>query len=191
MAAEQLVLAYCDGTVFSFERAERLSPSWFGGPLEARITGIKFGPSPLHMIARLARSDFAGSSRSDLFDIPLIYGVCYEACDLEYRVDDVGKIELRQLDPTESSDDWPYPNYPPLLPHVPLQLGEARLSTYEAFAEPLPNMPRLQPTELVVVVPAPATLGVSLWGKYGDGDVVILFECDLEKRVVYASNRCT
>jgi hypothetical protein len=50
-------------------------------------------------------------------------------------------------------------------------------------------MPSQQPSELVVAIPPPATLGVSLWGM-GDGDdVTILYECDLTDRVVYASNR--
>jgi hypothetical protein len=63
-----------------------------------------------------------------------------------------------------------------------------RRCSYEEFAQAFPNMPGLQPTELVVAVPPPATLGVSLWGM-GDGDdVTILFECDLADRVVYASN---
>ena len=49
-------------------------------------------------------------------------------------------------------------------------------------------MPDQQQTELVVAVPPPATLGMSLWG-IGDGcDVTILFECDLSDRVVYVSN---
>jgi len=52
-------------------------------------------------------------------------------------------------------------------------------------------MPDPPPTELVVVVPTPATLGVSLWGR-GDGeDVIILFECDLADWMVYASNTCS
>ena len=49
--------------------------------------------------------------------------------------------------------------------------------------------PHSRRLELVVAIPPPATLGVSLWGM-GDGDdVTILFECDLADRVVYASNR--
>ena len=35
-------------------------------------------------------------------------------------------------------------------------------TSYAEFAEPFPNMPEPQPTELVVVVPPPATLGVAL-----------------------------
>jgi len=77
-----------------------------------------------------------------------------------------------------------------LLPYVPLKIGETRRCSYAEFAERFPNMPE-QPTELIVVVPAPATLGVSLWGRGDDGDVIILFECDLADRIVFASNICS
>jgi hypothetical protein len=77
------------------------------------------------------------------------------------------------------------------LPYVPLQVGVTRRSTYEEFAQSFPNMPG-QPPELVVVVPSPVSLGVSLWGGHGIGgdDVIMVFECDLQDRIVYASNRC-
>jgi hypothetical protein len=188
MAEEQLVLAYCDGTIFSFERSRKHSESVFGGPMNTELSGIDHGPKPLHMIARLAREHFAPSNESPLFDIPLVYGMCYDGCELKYRINVVGNIELLKLRPTQSSDDWPYLHFPPLLPFVPLQIGDMRRASYAEFAQAFPNMPDQQPTELVVAVPPPATLGVSLWG-IGDGDdVTILFECDLSDRVVYASN---
>jgi hypothetical protein len=189
MAEEQLVLAYCDGTVFSFERAQKHSASQFGGPMEVELSGIEHGPKPLHMIGRLGSSHLPALGQHHLFSLPLIYGICYEGCELEYRVDVVGKVQLRKLRPTQSLEEWPYRHFPPLLPYVPLQVGDTRHCSYAEFAEPFPNMPGAQPTDLVVVVPPPATLGVSLWGM-GDGDdVTILFECDLADRIVYASNR--
>jgi hypothetical protein len=168
----------------------------FGGPLEARLSGVEHGPKPLHMIAELASThlrtkSLGAAERDNLFDIPLIYGMCYDGFDIEYHVDGVRHIEIRKMRPTQSSGDWPYPNFPLLLPYVPLRVGETRSASYAEFADAFPNMPEPQPTELVVVVPTPATLGVSLWGR-GDGeDVIILFECDLADRMVYASNRCS
>jgi hypothetical protein len=189
MSEEPLVLAYCDGTAFSFERAQKLSASMFGGPMEVAVSGIEHGPKPLHLIARLGSGDIPPLGQHYMYSLPLIYGMCYDGCELEYRVDAGGKVELRKLRPTQSSDNWPYPHFPPLLPYVPLQIGDTRRCSYAEFAEPFPNMPSQQPSELVVAIPPPATLGVSLWGM-GDGDdVTILFECDLADRVVYASNR--
>jgi hypothetical protein len=188
MAKEQLVFVYFNSTVISFERAETHSWSTFGGPTEANFSGIEHGPKPLHMIAQLSSEHLSGLGRSHVYDLPLIYGMCYDGCELEYRVDIGSKVEIRKLSPRQSSDDWPYRNYPPLLPYVPLRIGSTRSSTYEEFAQAFPNMPE-QPTELIVVVPAPATLGFSLWGRHGEL-AIILFECDLEDRIVYASNRC-
>jgi hypothetical protein len=190
MAEEQLVLAYCDGTVFSFERAHEHSESVLGGPMEYELSGIAHGPKPLHMIARLSSMHLSALGPR-LFDIPLIYGMCYDGCSIEYHVDSGGHIEIRRMSPTQSSDHWPYPHFPALLPYVPLRVGATRRCSYAEFAEAFPNMPDPPPTELVVVVPTPATLGVSLWGR-GDGeDVIILFECDLADWMVYASNRCS
>jgi hypothetical protein len=197
MAKEQLVHAYSDGTIFSFERAHKHSGSAFGGPMGVSLSGIEHGPKPLHTIARLAATDLRitqlpPTRRDNLFDIPLIYGMCYDGCDIEYHVDTIVRhVELRKMSPTQSSDDWPYPNFPLLLPFVPLQVGETRRCSYAEFAEAFPNMPEQQPTELVVAVPPPATLGVSLWGWEADDDVTILFECDLADQIVYASNRCS
>jgi hypothetical protein len=191
MVEEQFVFAYYDGAIFSFERAQKHSESVFGGPMEAELSGIEHGPRPLHMIARLGRGHLPVLSPHYLPDIPLIYGMCYDGCRLEYRVDVVGKIELLELRPTRSSEDWPYLHFPPLLPYVPLQIGETRRSSYAEFAQAFPNMPDEQPSELVVAVPPPATLGVSLWGSAAGDDVTIVFECDLSDRVVSASNLCS
>jgi len=196
MAEEQLVFAYFDGTLFCFERAQEHSPSVFGGPIESKISGIGHGPKPLHLIAQLAsthmraaRPDMPG--RDHLFDLPLIYGMCYDGCNMEYSVDLYGNIDLRKMSPTQSSDDWPYANFPLLLPFVPLKIGETRPCSYAEFARAFPNMPEPQPTEMVVTVPPPATVGASLWGRAAGDDVTILFECDLADRIVFASNICS
>jgi hypothetical protein len=190
MSQEQLVLAYCNDTVFSFERADERSASVFGGPM-VELSGVVHGPRPLHMIARLSAEHLPTLPQQRPFDIPLIYGMCYDGCRLEYRIGGVGKIELLKLRPAQSSDDWPYLNFPSLLPYLPLRIGATHRSSYAEFAQAFPNMPTMQPAELVVAVPSPATLGISLWGDWAGDDVTILFECDLADRVVYASNICS
>jgi hypothetical protein len=190
VAEEQLVFAFHDDTMFAFERSPRHSASSFGGPLEANLSGIEHGPNPLHLIARLGGLHIPTLSNHYLLDLPLIYGLTYSGCDLEYRVTP-GGIELLKLRPTESSDDFPYWHFPPLLPYVPLRLSDLpRRVSYQEFAAPFPNMPAAQPAELVVAVPPPATVGVSLWGPaHGDGDgVTIVFECDLQDKTVGAYN---
>src|SRR5258708_37831262 len=125
MAEEQLVFAYGEGTTFSFERAHGRSDSVFGGPMEYELSGITHGPKPLQTIARLSYMQLGLGPR--LFDIPLIYGMCYDGCNIEYHVEHSGHVEICRMTPTQSSDGCPYPHFPPLLPYVPLKIGETRV----------------------------------------------------------------
>jgi hypothetical protein len=67
MAEEQLVIAYCNGRIFSFERAQTHSPSVFGGPIEAELSGVEHGPKPLHMIACLSSEHLPALGRHHRF----------------------------------------------------------------------------------------------------------------------------
>jgi hypothetical protein len=193
VSTEKLVELFYDDTVYSFERANEHSESTFGGPLEAELSGVRIGSRPLHTVASLShvhipqlRSDF------QLYELLLIYGFNYSGCELRYRKTITGRIEILELSPRESSDDFPYANYPPLLPYVPLRVSETRRCTYLQFAGEFPNMAVQQPAELIVAVPPPATLGVSHWGRSGDAEgVTVVFECDLADTTVRAYNRCT
>ena len=188
MAQEELVFAFHDGIAFTFERAPKRTASAFGGPMADEVFGVACGPKPLHLIARLGCRHILALSRHYLSSVPLIYGMCYDACEMKYRIHSDSKIELLELKPAQSSDDWPYRDYPPLLPYLPLQLRKQRRSSYDEFAAAFPNMPEKQSADLTVAVPPPATLGMSLWGG-GDGDgVTIVFECDFENRTVRSTN---
>jgi hypothetical protein len=187
---EPLVFAFHDDRLYTFERAERHSASVFGGPLTAEISGQPFGPRPLHLVACLGGWHIPELGHCYLNQLPLVYGMYYDACELRYRVgDSAHRIELLHISPAASSDDWPYLNFPPLLPYVPLRLDDMpRRVSYDTFADRFPNMPEKQTADLMVAVPPPATVGLSLWGS-GDGDgVTILFECDLKAKRISASN---
>jgi hypothetical protein len=191
MPREPLVFAFHDDRLYTFERAERHSASVFGGPLAAGISGRPFGPRPLHLVACLGGWHIPALNDHRLIELPLIYGMSYEACELRYRMDDFARrVELLHITPATSSDDWPYLNFPPLLPYVPLRLDDTpRRVSYDTFAECLPNMPEKQTADLMVAVPPPATIGLSLWSSADADGVTILFECDLKSRQVSASNR--
>ena len=192
MIAEQLVTMFCNGTAYSFERASEHSSSWFGGPSEHRFTGVPVGSRPLHKLVHLAQEVIRQlGTPHRAFSLPLLYGLNFSGCEVRYRVKVTGWIEILELDPPESSEDFPYPNYPPILPYAPLRASGSRRCAYREFAEDIPNMANEQPAELIVAVPPPATLGFSMWGPDDDaGMVTVVFECDLGERAVRAYNRC-
>jgi hypothetical protein len=179
---DPLVLVFHDEKLYTFERAERLSGSHFGGPLEAEISGQPFGPKPLHLIARLGSLHISALSQFYLNQMPLIFGMHYDGCELVYHIEFEHKIEILRIAPSTSLEDWPYTNFPPLIPYCPLRLSDSpRSESYDSFAQRFPNMPWPQPTEMVVCVPPPATIGLSFWGGGDGNDVTIVFECDLQK----------
>jgi hypothetical protein len=187
MQGEPLVFAFHADRLYTFAPASRHSPSAFGGPLSAAVTGRPFGPKPLHLVARLAGWHIPALSANHLFDLPLLYGLTYDGCRLDYRVAYGHTVEITGLTPAASSDDRPYAHFPPLLPYVPLRLDDTpRPESYDAFAARFSNMPARPAAELVVAVPPPAGIGVSLWGSGDLDDTTIVFACDLKKKTVSA-----
>jgi len=188
---ETLVFAFYQNVLYSFARAESHTYSVFGGPLDIEISGKSLGMQPPHLIAYLSNTiaPLTTSSHS-IPDIPLVYGMCYSGCVIKYQFE-INKINILELDPEESSDDWPYIGFPQILPYAPLKIEEQKSMTWSEFADTYPNMPEPQPTELVVVIPPSMTLGVSLWGRSGDAEeVTIVFECDLATQTISAYNVC-
>jgi hypothetical protein len=114
----------------------------------------------------------------------------YDGCTLKYKFG-YYQIKILELSPTRSSDNWPYENYPAILPYIPLGVEKRKKQSWGKFAEAFPNLPDDQPSDLVVVVPPPFTTGVSLWGPTGDAaGVAIVFECEVEAAQVTAYNVC-
>ncbi len=180
-----------DGVVYGLVRSQEHSFSSFGGPLEIEVSGRQLGHHRLHKIAKLSFHHIPVLGPPlYVFDVPLIYGMRYSGCAIKYLFES-GKIEVKDIDPPNSQDNWPYLDYPSILPFGPLMLGETRKQSWSAFAEEFPNMPQERPAELIAVVEPPMTLGFSLWGDSGDAEgVAIVFECDLKARQVYAYNVC-
>jgi hypothetical protein len=150
MSREPLVYAFHDQTLYIFERAERRAHSQFGGPLSSEFIGQPFGPKPLHQIACLRELHIAALSQCHLNILPLIHGMHFDGCRLSYRVEYDHKINVLSIYPASSLDNWPYANFPPFLPYVPLRPQDILSASYEEFAMPL------EPAELTVAVPPPA-----------------------------------
>jgi hypothetical protein len=189
---EILILAFDGSETYSFVRQEKHSFSVFGGPSESKIIGNRFGSVRLHQIARLNHNHLPTLGTTYAFDLPLHYAMCYGGDgDVTYQFehDDITILEMSQKKP---GYDFPYQNYPALLPYVPLAVAKRKKQSWRQFAAQFPNMPDDQPSDLIVVVPPPMTLGVSLWGRWGDAEgVSIVFECNLKGKRVKAYNVCT
>ena len=182
MSRETLVYAFDGSKLYEFEQADQLSGSVFGGPMPSKITGQAFGPKPLHRIACLSGLDIRALSAAYIHELPLVFGMHYDGCELLYRAESRYEIEILSIAPAKSLNDWPYENFPPLIPYVPLRLkGSPQNTTYGEFASRFPNTPN-EPAELIVCVPEPATIGLSFWGDWSN--VTIIFQCDLRSREI-------
>ncbi len=184
--------AYYDGQACFYERASAPSPSRIGGSSDVQFSGIVHGPRRLHHILTLGSDELPGIEQRGITGLSLFYGMCFSGCSMSYEVRDAIRYRLLELEPTESSDDWPYPDYPDLLPCVPLRLAQRIPCSRDRFSEFLAQQDKIEADELVVVVPPISDLGMSLWGDDGDAEgVQIIFRCDLQTRIVRVYNQCS
>lgn len=186
---ESLLHVFIDGMYCRFNAVSDDGKSSFGGPQERRVTGVPHGPHRLHQVAELVGEDVAPEFIA--LRIPLIYGFRFDGCRLKYKFT-TNKIDVVELDPHKSSDEWPYHDYPPLFPYVRLAGATPEPSSWDAFSRAFPNLPSTQPARLIAVVSPPVALGFSMWGKMGDAEgVCVVFECDVEEKSVNSYNICT
>ncbi|HVK57701.1 MAG TPA: hypothetical protein VM735_02890 [Candidatus Kapabacteria bacterium] len=175
------------GIGYFLRRADRHTGSYFGGPFEGDITGVPYGASPLHHIAQIR-----GAACPPLTLPPLIYGICYDGCEMRYREAKHGEIDILEMEPKRPSIDWPYPNYPPHLPYFPLELEREQTCSLKEFSELScqPPFDALDREALIVVPPSPV-LGFSIWGPSGDMECVqIVFRYDTKTQIISAMNQC-
>ncbi len=193
MLPEQITYpaAYFDGHACFFERASIPSSSRIGGASDIKFSGFVHGPSPLHHIVTLGSDALPGIEQKGFASLSLFYGMCFDGCSMTYEVRDAIRYHLLELDPSESSDDWPYPEYPDLLPRVPLRLAKRIPCSRDQFSELLLQQDKIKADELIVVVPPLSDLGMSLWGDGDEEGVQIIFRCDLQTRRVRAYNQCS
>ena len=175
----------------AFSRAEEHGFSAFGGPIELPVRGASL-PRPLHQIAWLSHNELKCLAPPRyIWDLPLLHPMRYSGGSLQYEFSREG-IVIHQLEPTETSESWPYVGFPDLLPYYPLQLVQTTSEDWKAFTRHAPNLPEQQPSELVVLVPPPEGLGFTLWGRGGDAEgVTIVFEVALDAKHVNTYNVCS
>lgn len=184
-----LLEAYCNGKRVSYDVSSVFSSSNFGGPLEGKLFGDNENAALLHQIAFIA-----GSDRPDTpfgRDLPLLYGLLFSGCDVEYEVTAAG-VHVERLWPDAPDQGWPYVDFPPILPYWHIAIsGEAKCDWAE-FSEDLLRVYEQQPSPLVMMMRPPVGVGVSLWGRSGDMEgVQIIWEVDIETNRVKTYNCCT
>jgi hypothetical protein len=191
---DYLIAAFLEGYAYFLSAGPSLSKSVFGGAPPFVVSGIPetiYDTSALHFVGCISHYDIPPLARH-ISGIPLFYGFVFDACDLTYELDSPSKVNLMDLSPARPTKGFPYENYPATFPLVPLRLGRKQRMTYDKFSSGYPNLEEDQPADLVVAVPPALSLGVSMWGEYGDADdVTVVFECDLSDRTVRAYNVCT
>jgi hypothetical protein len=188
---EHLLIVHHDGRTTFLEKAEVHAQSTFGGPLELPVEGLPL-PRSLHHIAWLSLNQIKCSAPPrHIWSLPLVHPMRYSGGTLTYTFSRQG-IQVLELSPAEASDSWPYAGFPELLPFYPVEVSAEISEDWATFAERAPNLPRLQPAELVVLLPPPQGLGFTLWGRAGDDEgVTIVFECNLADQKVLTYNVCS
>ena len=182
--------AYCDSVAYYFERSDCWSASYFGGPSDFAIRGPEGKTSRIHHISSFTARDLP-IGRFGL-QLPLFYGIQHSGCRIRYRVTSSNEFELIELVPPQPAKRFPYPEYPSLLPYIPLRVAREIRCGLEEFAGVLCQQAKsIEPSTLLIAVPASPVLGVSLWGPTGDAECVqMIFECDISTGTVRAFNQC-
>ena len=180
-----------DGQAYFLERSDTHTGSYFGGPIEETITGIKHGPHKIHHIATLNGHCFKPLwDVIGAFQLKLLYGMCYSGCHMKYRTSAAG-LEVLEMTPKTSAANWPYPDYPTYLPYFPLRLQKHSPCSLEEFLALSCQPIEIASSETLVLIPPSPVLGMSLWGPSGDGEnTQIVFRCDLVKKTVEAYDQC-
>lgn len=186
---------YYKGKARILTRCEEFASSYFGGPGDIKIKGLPHGPKKLHHIATIVNSD----TGLDTFDfgvsLPFYYGMSFDGCKLEYQCSYRGYIDITQIEPENSCDDWPYENYPIHLPYFPLCVEKAIDITPEEANYQLSGTLHgyeILDEELVLIVPPNPRLGMSLWGPHGDAEgIELVFIFNTKTGAMKVQNSCS
>ena len=206
--------AYFDGHACLYERSAKFSNSYFGGPphFAFKFSGMSFGTCPIHHVMMLNCDILPGIEKKGFSDLALFYGIRYGGCRMKYEIlqpsesvfeeiedclpsgkglhnlpDLSSQCHILEMEPRESSEDWPYADYPDLLPYVPLQLAKKIPCSPEDFRGLILHGDEVNPKEVTVVIPPMFDLGISLFGHDADAEgLQLVFRCDLEnkKRII-------
>ena len=152
-----------DGQAYFLERSDTHTGSYFGGPIEETITGIQHGPDKIHHIATLNGHSFEPLWHViGVFQLHLLYGMCFDGCHMKYRTSVAG-VEVLEMTPSTSAANWPYPDYPTYLPYFPLRLQQHSPCSLEEFLAMSCQPIEVASSETLVLIP-PSPVLACLFG---------------------------
>ncbi len=170
---------------------------YFGGENDFLLKGQRFGPRKLHKVLSFDLSDplLSNCFSIKLDRLNLLYGFCYDNCELEYktRTSDGVVMEVLSIIPNESEDDWPYDEYPLYFEKKDISLSQPECCSYDEFLDFISqDFDENYADKLIVAVPPSEKYGVSLWGEMGDEEgVQVIFIVDTNVGAIKAFNVCT
>jgi hypothetical protein len=109
MKRDYLISAYFEGCAYFLTWGASTSASVFGGPPQVTISGIPgtiLEADKLHYLGRLSHRDIPSMARQ-VSEIPLFYGFTFDGCELSYEFEPSSNVNLLDLCPARSSNDFP------------------------------------------------------------------------------------
>ena len=184
-----IIEVFFKGKCWSLDPTETDANCTFGGPLTAHAESkVSLRKAVLHHLGAINLPRFGVGSRFG-FSLPLLYGICHEGCELAYCKKASNAIEVTSLEPKKVSPDYPYPNYPTILPYYQLGIASEENTPFEELIDRLGNTGwGLDAERMYIIVMQHPHIGHSLFE--GDDDLEIIFEFDPRTGEVRSTSQC-
>ena len=186
-----LIEIYANGTSWELVPGGSDALSYFGGPNVGYLgSEVDLPGAVIHHVATINVAKFGPGNIALGFSVPLLYGICHEGCELTYRKTAPAAVQITSLEPQAAEDGYPYHGYPAVLPYYPL--GVAGSESYEVrdLEDRIANTGwKTREGCLYAVVMQHPSIGHCLFTPNADAEIV--FEYDLQKGTVRATNQCS
>lgn len=162
----------------------------FGGELPG---GTKVPEqATLHALLDIDTTQCAALEGLSQSKLPLIFPFRHDGGRLVYHLKD-NTVEFDELSPDEPDEDWPYEEFPDILPLSTMGSSAAfevdREDVEELLWQGFHDVPD---DKVVIVIPPREDYGVSLWGEMGDAEMVqCVFVFDPVTGKVTVENQCS
>jgi len=184
-------IVYWRGKLSAFVRSAKGEyPHRFGGNLPAKI--IAPDEAVLHALLDIDTAQCAVLEGLKLSRLPLIFPFRHDGGQLVYSLSD-NTITVDELTPDEPDEDWPYEEFPDILPLTAMESSVAYDVDREDVEELLwQGFSEISEDKVIIVIPPREDYGVSLWGEMGDAEMVqCVFVFDPISGKVTAENQCS